>query len=479
MMALTTSYATMVKKGRSDILSQLFELVRDGKSSELNECLNDRPYTCSLLTSMWTRASEKEYLSLLMIAALHGHEMVVREILLHSPNIEKMVELKGRMHSVNGDLVNNVTALWCALDRAHFSVARTLIDVGKANINHGPVHPILLDAVIRGRLDIVHFLIENGYAGVNETKTNDENKCNSLIASVLYGHTSIAEYLIKKNAELESKTDVDGNTALAIAVIKGNLELVRILGMAGASSTVRNHADKTPIKLAAENNQLDVVSFLIEHTHDDAVFNDLELAVASHILAYKGTPNYKSEWALELLRYLLLKRIQFNIPKSISEPAALYDFQQECQTIDELDHIQEDDDRLYVEALLIEERVLLAEKDEISLTWLFDRAMILVEKGAFDHCLDLVMHIFRLSQRSKSQPSLKQYFWIFYNMFKSKVPIPVDRFWETCDLIFKSLQPNSNDSHIRDISYLLELGTKVRHSSRRFPSSRTMFHRQQ
>ncbi|CAF1225817.1 unnamed protein product [Didymodactylos carnosus] len=125
-----------------------------------------------------------------------------------------MVELEGRMHSINGDLVNNVTALRCALGRAHFPVASTLIDVGRANINHGPVHPLLLDAVIRGRLDIVDLLIENGYADVNQTKTNDENRRNSLIVSVMYGHTSIVEYLIKRNAELESKTHVDGNTAL-------------------------------------------------------------------------------------------------------------------------------------------------------------------------------------------------------------------------------------------------------------------------
>ncbi|CAF3431714.1 unnamed protein product [Rotaria sp. Silwood2] len=390
--------------------------------------------------------------------------MIVREILSHSPNIVKIVELRGRMHSSDGDLVNNVTALWCALDRAHFTVAHTLIDIGKANVNHGSLHPLLIDAVIRGRLDIVHFLVDNDYADINQTKTNDEHGCSNLIESVTYGHTSIVEDLIRKNAKLELKTSTDGNTALAVAAIKGNLELVQFLYMAGASLSIRNHANKTPIRLAAENEHFNVVDYFLEQDHDAAVFNDLELAVASHILTYRNTSNYKSEWVIELFRYLLAKRIQFNVPKNILEPTDLYGYQQECQTIDEFNQIQSNDDRLHVEALLIQERILLNDKDNKLLSWLFDRAMVLITKGQFDQCLDVVLHIYHLSQRSEYQPSLKQYFWIFYTMFRSKEPIPDHRFWETCDLIFKSSTPNFNHSHKRDKFYLLDLGSKVRQS---------------
>ncbi|CAF1321665.1 unnamed protein product [Rotaria sordida] len=387
--------------------------------------------------------------------------MIVRQILSHTPNVVTTIELRGRVHSVNGDLIDNVTALWCALDRAHFTVARTLIDVGKANVNHGPRHPLLIDAVIRGRLDIVRFLIDNDYADVNQTKTNDEYGCNSLIVSVTYGHTSVVEYLIGKNAELESKTSVDGNTALAVAATKGNLESVRLLCMSGASLTTKTHTDKTPLRLAAENGHFNVMEYLLEQNHHDAIFNDLEFAVASHILTYKDTSNYKSEWAIELLRYLLAKRIQFNVPKTVVEPTNLYDCQRECQTNDEFNQIQNNDDRLYVEALLINERILLAEKDNRALAWLFDRAMTLVEKNQFEQCLDLVLHIYCLSERGEFQPSLKPYFWILYTMFKSNTPVPEHRFWEICDLIFKSSIPNIDGSHERDKSYLLELGSKI------------------
>ncbi|CAF3729597.1 unnamed protein product [Rotaria sp. Silwood1] len=390
--------------------------------------------------------------------------MVVREIISRSANKAKLVELEGRVHSISGDLVDKVTALWCALDRAHFSVAHTLINLGKADVNHGPLHPLLVDATIKGRLDIVEFLVENGSADINQTKTNDENKSSSLIVAASHDHTQIIEYLLKKNVELESKTCVDENTALAVAAMEGHLESVRLLYMAGASSDVANHAKKTPIALAAENNKLDVVNFLLEQNHDHATFDDLELTVASHILSHKNTEDYKPEWVIQILQHSFIKRSQLNITKVVAEPITVYDFKQECQSIDELDQIKHNEDRLYIEALLIQERVFLSRKDEKLFTPLFERATALIEKDEFDRCLDLTLHIFHLCQQFEVQNCRQQFFWVFYNMFNSKMSIPVDRFWETYDLIFKPSQQNSINFQKRDIRYILATAGKMDHS---------------
>ena len=461
MIAQTRTYSSVVIEKPSTIQSELFKLIRHGKSNELNTYLSERRYARSLLTLISTNPSNNACLSLLMIAACHGHDLVVRELLTHSPDRTKMVELKGRLHSVSGDLVNNVTALWCALDRAHYSVARILIDEGEANINHGPHHPLLIDATIRGRLDIVHFFVENGYADINQTKSSDENQSTSLIVSASHGHTQIVDYLIKKNAELESRTCIDENTALAVAALEGHLESVRLLCMAGASSRVRNHAKKTPIVLAAENNKLEVVNFLLEQNHDNATFDDLELSIASHILSHNGTQHYRSEWVIELLRHSLIKRAQLKIPKSVTEPSVVYEFQQEYQSLTELDLIQNNDKCLNIQALLIQERIFLLLKDERLLTSPFEQAAALVQGGQFDLCLDLILHIFHLCQQCEFHMYFKQFFWLFYNMFNSKMPIPIDRFWKTCDLIFKPL----DDCHVKDVSYLLAVAAKVRYNS--------------
>ncbi|CAF3922084.1 unnamed protein product [Rotaria sp. Silwood2] len=116
---------------------------------------------------------KNEYFSLLMLAALNGHDEVVRIMLTHTLANKKQIEQEGCAFDINNYLTRNVTALRCALDRGHFHVARTLIDFGGADVNHGLRGPLLIDATIRRRFDIVHYLVENGYADVNRAVTND------------------------------------------------------------------------------------------------------------------------------------------------------------------------------------------------------------------------------------------------------------------------------------------------------------------
>ncbi|CAF3480721.1 unnamed protein product [Rotaria sp. Silwood1] len=158
-----------------------------------------------------------------MLASLHGYDAVVRVLLAHCSADINQTELKGRVHSINGDLVHNATALWCALDRAHYVVAKSLLDLGKANVNNGPCHPLLIDAIIRERFDIVCFLVENSYADVNETVTNNQSKCSSLMVAAAKGNTQIMTYLIEKGAKLDYRTCIHENTPLAVAVIEGHL----------------------------------------------------------------------------------------------------------------------------------------------------------------------------------------------------------------------------------------------------------------
>ena len=82
----------------------------------------------------------------------------------------------------------------------------------------------------------------------------------------------------------------------------------------------------------------------------------------------------------------------------------------------------------------------------------------LVEKGEYDRCLDLISHIFDLSQQFQTPNYFKEFFWLFYKIFNSRSSTPVDRFWSICDLIFKPSQPD----HKRDTSYLLEVILKVK-----------------
>ncbi|CAF4796701.1 unnamed protein product [Rotaria sp. Silwood1] len=300
-----------------------------------------------------------------MLASLHGYDAVVRVLLAHCSADINQTELKGRVHSINGDLVHNATALWCALDRAHYVVAKSLLDLGKANVNNGPCHPLLIDAIIRERFDIVCFLVENSYADVNETVTNNQSKCSSLMVAAAKGNTQIMTYLIEKGAKLDYRTCIHENTPLVVAVIEGHLASVRLLCLAGASSSVRNRYGKTPLILAAENHRLDVVDFLLEYNHDETTFDELELLASSYMVSNSGDERQQSEWMIGLLRRSIERRVLLNIPKKVTQSIAAYDFHRECQSLDDLDKIGHDNNRLYIEALLIRERILILEKNEL------------------------------------------------------------------------------------------------------------------
>ncbi|CAF4437462.1 unnamed protein product, partial [Rotaria magnacalcarata] len=67
-----------------------------------------------------------------MVAALHGHEDIVR-ILFEHCKPEYQVELEGTIILDNQTILEGITALYCACYRAKFAVARLLIETGRAN----------------------------------------------------------------------------------------------------------------------------------------------------------------------------------------------------------------------------------------------------------------------------------------------------------------------------------------------------------
>ncbi|CAF3506636.1 unnamed protein product [Rotaria sp. Silwood1] len=337
-----------------DIEQELCKFVRDGRSIEFDEYLHIHSDVSNLLTTIIQQ--HNEYFTLLMLAALNGHDEVVRLLLSHSPT---GIEVEGSVYDSEGNFVEHITALWCALDRGHFEVARTLIDFGEADVNHGPYYPLLIDASKKGRLDIVQFLLENGYADVNQTITNDANKYSSLILSAHYGHKNVVAYLLDIGADIEYRAHAEQNTALTTAAREGHLTIIQLLCWAGASINVKNHNGKTPMMLVAERDAFEAIDFLLEYIHDETTFDDLELVASSYITSNNVITLDERQRMVRLLRKSLEQRVLFNVQKTVSQPIAAYDFQKECETIDELDQIQYDNDRLCIEALLICERILL------------------------------------------------------------------------------------------------------------------------
>ncbi|CAF1509461.1 unnamed protein product [Rotaria sp. Silwood1] len=386
-----------------------------------------------------------------MVAALYGYENIVRILFKHCEP-EYQVELEGIMYLDDQTTLEGITALYCACYRAHFTVARLLIDAGGANVNHGtlnePYHPLLIYATRINRLDIVQFLIENGYVDVNETRSTTRAKSTALVWAIRQNHLSVVKYLLEKGANVDYYCTTNFSskftTPLILAVHDGNLELVRILCTAGADTTVKNKAGDTLLAIAVKKEHWSIIHFLLEQSIIN--IDDVELAILflieSRLFPIDENKLYKH------LYFALQQRLAIQSPKVCRQPLAIYNYYQECQTIEELNSIKTDSNRIWIEVLLVLERILLPRKDPKLAKALNGYSHYLLTKNEFDKCLALWIHSFSVCKQMQHTMNLYPFVRLFCKMITAEKPIPIDRFIEVCHCTFDSTQTTSREPMI-------------------------------
>ena len=405
---------------------------------------------------------DDQCVNLLMLAALHGHDAVIHVLLSHSSNVRNLVELTGNVTSVDGNSIAYVTALWCACDRGHYTVARTLIEVGKASVYFGPRNSLLIDAIVNERFDTIQFLIENNYVDINRTKESDYPNYNSLMLSAAAGQIKIVAYLLEKGAEIDYTTRRN-DTALGCAAKEGHFEIVQLLCSAGASTDIKNRDGQTPLMLAFENDHFHVANYLLALTKKELCIDELELLACSTIVTRRNIINLQLQFdkMVNLMEKIFHLRKERNSPKIIAQPIAAYNFHQECQTMEEFERIQHDNNRLYIEALIIRERILLPKKN----IKLCDPHLIygekLVEQGDFEQCLHLWEHTFQLYQNMDHETSLHRFVWVFCRMLMAKVFISSQIFLKICRLTFEPAEQTKKNHSIKNALCFVTIATKV------------------
>ena len=457
---------------------ELYTLIcQSDLANELDLRLKSSSNVDEILTFLYERDDQR--INLLMLAALCGKDEFVRILLSHSSDTKSLLELRGTAVRTNGTSVGNVTALWCACDRAHYTVARTLIDIGGASVDLGPRHSLLIDATIAGRLDTVRFLIENGYASASIVKCGSSLRLNSLIMAAIHGRTEIVAFLIEKGSEFDYKTLATGNTAIGYASMKGHLDIVRLLHSAGASLSSKNKAGWTPLMLAAKHERKNVIDYLLEQQDDEIGIKQLELAVCTLLTPQSAT--ITNQWIqlqkiVNLMHEIFHLRKIKHLPKIIAQPIAAYAFQQECQTVEEFEKIQHDIERLRLEALMMRERILVPEKDELLFEPLLNYGDQLVSREKYEHCLDLWEHTFYLYRSMDLQTRLHRFVWVFCKMISMNVRISPQRFVQIARLAFEPSQQKSNHDYVKDTLCLLAIAVKILEQTTITKSERQLIH---
>lgn len=440
---------------------ELYKIVCQGDlSNELDARLKSMTDVDQVLQYFYQ--DDDQRVNLLMLAALNGHDAVIRVLLSHSSNVENLVELAGNVTGIDGNSVAYVTALWCACDRGHYTVARTLIEVGKASVYFGPRNSLLIDAIVNERFDTIQFLIENNYVDIDRTKEPDYPNYNSLMLSAARGQIKFVAYLLEKGARIDYTTRRN-DTALGCAAMRGHLDIVQLLCSAGASTDIKNRDGQTPLILAFENDHSNVANYFLALTKNELCIEELELLACSTIVTRRITTNHQTEFEkmVNLMEKIFYLRKERNSPKIIAEPIAAYNFHQECQTIEEFERIQHDNNRLYIEALLIRERILLPKK----IIKLCEPHLIygekLVEQGDFEQCLHLWDHTFHLYQSMNHETSLHRFVWTFCRMLMANVFISPRLFVQICRLTFEPAEQTKKNHSIKNALCFVTIAAKV------------------
>lgn len=118
---------------------------------------------------------------------------------------------------------------------------------------------------IRGNLEVVKFLVENG-ASVNGKRV----KGKPLINAAQHGNTDIVEYLISKGANVNAipvyEDGSRGGSALISAVMGGYLDIVKLLVENGADLEYQEESSdkETVVMVAARNGSRHILEYLVQ-----------------------------------------------------------------------------------------------------------------------------------------------------------------------------------------------------------------------
>ena len=95
-----------------------------------------------------------------------------------------------------------------------------------------------------------------------------------LMLAIMKEKHSLVAMLLKEKPELEIQ-DSYGLTAIHLACMKGNIDIVKSLVSAGSKTGVRDKGDRTPLQVAKENGQSVVATFLEDRNYIEKI-NDFD-----------------------------------------------------------------------------------------------------------------------------------------------------------------------------------------------------------
>ncbi|XP_033346613.1 protein fem-1 homolog B [Bombus vosnesenskii] len=372
-------------------LTRVYYAAKDGMAIILYNLLSSKDAKLvNVVINQKVLEEDGQHCTPLIIAARYGRDKVVKILLdKFKPDLEQEGTVK-----FDGYVIEKATALWCAAGAGHLTVVKILVKAG-ANVNH-PTKSLstpLRAACFDGRLDIVKYLIEHN-ADIN-IFNQFNNTC--LMIAAHKGHLDIVTFLLQKGANPNEKANCD-TTALHLAAERGYTNIISELLKYGTNMT-KNVRGMTPLIAAAERTRAEVVEYLIKYvkvTREEAIeaYELLGASYANDERNYCLTKAYKYLWKAMKHRFRDPDNI---IYKKLGKSIKAYDNWKECDTLEKLKSIRNNQNAIHMESLVIRERILGQHNPKVPHHIIF-RGAVFADSARFDRCIDLWLHALYLKQ---------------------------------------------------------------------------------
>ena len=333
------------------IRSTVFTTAMNGLDDPLKKCLSElSPDNLTDVLSHKTGVEVDEYeddkFTPLAIACIYGHLKAVRVISEFKAHLDLEDTISVPME---GRIWKGATALFCAAGKGFLDVIKLLVSHG-ARLNDPTIEgctPLKI-ACHAGHIHVVHYLLASS---ARESMSNtDLGYC--LMVAAKTGHKDLIEVLINGGADV-NYADHHENTALHYCVKGKFREAISLL--LNHANIVKNEVGITPVQMAANSGDYEVVLLFKDKVSTDAFVEALELLAC----AYTNTEKRDLRKAYFLLKRGFSMRNTSGTQQSRNNTKiAEYENMVECQNLKELEAMQNDPDALHLHALLQMERLL-------------------------------------------------------------------------------------------------------------------------
>lgn len=369
--------------------SKVYEAARDDAYVDLSAALI-RMSSSDRHTALETKIQDGDHLvTPLLIAAYNGNLRAMKILLRYDADIEARGTVK-----IGDQVINGCTPLWVAAATGHLDVVKLLIERnaevdGRTSTNSTPLRA----AAHEGHHDIVRCLVENG-ADVNARTVFDSTP---LMIACYKGHVPVVSYLVAHGADIKLQ-DRTSDSALHYAAQNGQIEIVDdLLALGGLQSPNNNRL--TPLLFASNKCKIEMVEHLIKDPQCTKQQRIEALELLGATIANDSDANCDTRKAFFYMKRGMEERFQdlsHPLFKQHMQPIEAYENRMESQNLKELALIEGNDHAIYMEGLIIRERILGPDNIELHHPIKY-RGAFFADARNFSSCIGLWKHALEIS----------------------------------------------------------------------------------